>query len=283
MRGRGAGRIGKLRRMAAKRDGEGAAVRLMFAGKMLTFAGAFAVLLAGFAASAADRPRAFLELFTSQGCSSCPAADALLGSLENEDGVYAVTMPVKLWDFLGWTDTLATDTATKRQMAYSVSRGDRDVFTPQMVVNGRKSVLGSDRDEIEETVSRFASEPLPLPIDLSVSGGILTIDVGAADIDIQQAELWLLIVDESTDVPVKGGENRGRKLTYHNVVREMRPVGMWKGKPLRFDLPLSDVEKAPNAGCYVIAQVETFRGPGEVIGAAKLDRLFPARTVKAQR
>ncbi|MEO1103437.1 MAG: DUF1223 domain-containing protein, partial [Pseudomonadota bacterium] len=106
---------------------------------------------------------------------------------------------------------------------------------------------------------------------------------GQADIETQKVTLWLLVVDETVEVPIGGGENRGRKLTYHNVVRSMRPVGMWKGQPLMLDLPLSDLEKRPGAGCYVIAQVETFRGPGKVVGAAKVDSLFPARKVSAER
>ncbi|MEM8664574.1 MAG: DUF1223 domain-containing protein [Pseudomonadota bacterium] len=246
-------------------------------GTLLLLAGAAAMT-----ADAQDRPRAFLELFTSQGCSSCPAADKLLGELE-EDGVLAVTMPVKLWDFLGWADTLATEASTKRQIAYSVARGDRDVYTPQMVVNGQTDVLGSDRAAIEAAVAGEEGAGLPLPIDLSVRDSVLTIRAGEADIQASQVTLWLLVVDEEVNVPIGGGENRGRKLTYHNVVRSMRPVGMWKGDPLALDLPLSDVEKRGGASCYVIAQVETFRGPGRIVGAAKLDRLFPARTVRAER
>lgn len=238
------------------------------------------VLACGLATAAADeRPRAFLELFTSQGCGACPAADKLLAELDARKDVLAVTMPVKLWDFLGWADTLATDEFTKRQMAYSVARGDNDVYTPQMVVNGKHDVLGSDEDAIAAEVARFDG-PLPLPISLSVSGEILSIAVGDAEIGTDRATLWLLVVDETVTVPVEAGENRGRELTYHNVVRRMRPVGMWKGEALTFDLPLADVEKDAEAGCILIAQVETFKGPGRIVGAAALDRLFPARKVE---
>ncbi|WP_420393916.1 DUF1223 domain-containing protein [Acuticoccus sp.] len=224
-------------------------------------------------------PRAVLELFTSQGCSSCPAADAIVGELTQRDDVLAATMPVKLWDYLGWADTLATDHLTKRQIAYSVARGDGDVYTPQIVVNGVTAVVGSDEDAV---VAAIEEASLPLPIELSVEDGILAVAVGDADVSARAATLWFMVLDEEVRVPVSSGENRGRQLTYHNVVRHMRPIGMWKGKPLRFDLPLSDLEWAASAGCAVVAQVETFKGPGRIIGAAELPQLFPARTVEVR-
>lgn len=233
-------------------------------------------------ANAGERPRAFLELFTSQGCASCPAADAMVRSLDDEDGVYAVTMPVKLWDFLGWADTLATETATKRQMAYSIARGDRDVFTPQVVLNGTDDRVGNDMKAIKAAIAEEAREPLPVPIDLSVGENVLHITVGhrgGERGDTRPATLWILVVEERISVPVRGGENNGRKLTYYNVVRQMRPVGIFKGERMTFDLPLSDVEKGARAGCFVIAQEESFKGPGRIVGAARVDRLFPARTV----
>jgi len=236
--------------------------------------------LATAAAAGEERPRAFLELFTSQGCAACPPADDLLGALSDEEDVLAVTMPVKLWDFLGWRDTLATDALTKRQIAYSVARGDRDVYTPQMIVNGETDVLGSDRTAIEDAIRSTGAGPLPLPIELASDEGILSVRVGDADVKADRASLWLLVVDEEVEVPISKGENRGRHLTYHNVVRHMRPIGMWKGEPLSIDLPLSDVEKNAEAGCFVIAQVESFKGPGRIIGAAELKRLFPARKAK---
>ncbi|WMS40833.1 DUF1223 domain-containing protein [Acuticoccus sp. MNP-M23] len=235
------------------------------------------------AANAADAPSAFVELFTSQGCASCPAADALLHRLEKDDGILAVTLPVQLWDFLGWEDTLATKPATRRQMEYSRARGDRDVYTPQMVVNGREDVVGSDHEAILDVVRAAGRNPLPVPIDLEIRSGVLHVDVGAAKTQFDKANLWVFIVDEKVVVPIRGGENRGRKLTYHNVVREMRPIGMWTGGALTLDIPLSDIEKQPRAGCYVIAQVETYKGPGPVIGAAKLDRLFPARPIARRK
>lgn len=246
---------------------------------MFGLVAALALPMAG-GANAKDTPKAVLELFTSQGCSSCPAADALIGELAQRDDVLALTMPVKLWDFLGWADTLATDLVTKRQIAYSVARGDRDVYTPQVVLNGEAALLGSDRPAIEAAIEDAA---LPLPIDLTLARNVLTIKVGKATIEAPTATLWLLVIEEEVRVSVDEGENRGRRLTYHNVVTEMRPVGMWKGKPITLDLPLSDLDKTSTAGCVVIAQVEGFKGPGRILGAALIREMFPARTVDASR
>lgn len=226
-------------------------------------------------------PHVVLELFTSQGCSSCPAADAFVGDLAAHEDVLALTMPVRLWDFLGWADTLASDVLTKRQIAYSVARGDRDVFTPQLMANGEVSMLGSDRPGVLELV-RQHDKPLPVPLSLSLAGDVLTISAGKSDLEAGNATLWLLLIDREARVPIGDGENRGRRLTYFNVVREMRPIGMWKGRPMSFDLPLADVERGPGRGCAVIAQLETFKGPGRIVGAARIAELSPARTVGAK-
>lgn len=226
-------------------------------------------------------PRAVLELFTSQGCAACPPADALLGELSEEEGIIALTMPTKIWDFLGWADTLASDTLTKRQMAYSVAL-DEGVFTPQMVVNGDASVVGSDREAIDAAIEA-TDDLIVLPIDLSVDKGVLSVAVGKAGggADVRETTLWLAVISRVATVPVRRGENRGRELAYYNAVKELRPIGMWKGDPLRLDLPLTDLDKTPGAGCVVFAQEDTFKGPGKIIGAAHLGALFPARDVVA--
>lgn len=236
----------------------------------------------GFAATPAvadGAPRAVLELFTSQGCSSCPPADRLLGELAQSDDVLAVTLPVKLWDFLGWRDTLASQQNTDRQMAYSVARGDRDVYTPQMVVNGLDGVVASDRDAVEQAIAASAAS-MVLPITAGVDRGILSIAVDEARGEVPaEVTLWLLVVEDEVHVPISAGENRGRELVYHNVVREMRPIGMWKGRPMRLDLPLTDLDKRASYGCIIIAQTHSFRGPGRIVGAASVDKLFPARAI----
>src|SRR6185369_13617653 len=106
------------------------------------------------AADVSAEPRGVIELFTSQGCSSCPPADKLAGELARDPSLIVLSLPVDYWDYLGWKDTLALPGHTNRQRAYSKARGDREVYTPQVVVNGVKHVLGSDKTAIENAVAQ---------------------------------------------------------------------------------------------------------------------------------
>src|SRR5271170_78999 len=117
------------------------------------------LLIATFAVARAAEPRALLELFTSQGCSSCPAADKLLGELAADPSLIVLSDPIDYWDYLGWKDTLAMPGHSARQRAYAHMRGDRDVYTPQVVVNGSMDALGSDRGAIEHTIAQTEEKP----------------------------------------------------------------------------------------------------------------------------
>src|SRR5215475_2515412 len=135
--------------------------------------------------------RAVVELFTSQGCSSCPAADRLLGELANDPTLVSMSLPIDYWDYLGWKDTLADPRNTARQRGYSKVRADREVYTPQVVVNGSYHVLGSDRAAIERMIgkSRQNTSALSLPVTLSVGGGRLTATFAS---DGRAAEVWVV-------------------------------------------------------------------------------------------
>src|SRR6202163_4987217 len=125
-----------------------------------------ALIFAG--ASAMAEPRAVIELFTSQGCSSCPPADKLLSELRNDSTLLTLSLPIDYWDYLGWKDTLAMPTHTARQKAYSQARGDREVYTPQVVVNGVAQPLGSDRAEIERAVTQSRNKISTLSVPVQV-------------------------------------------------------------------------------------------------------------------
>lgn len=238
---------------------------------------AIAAVLAGGAAiasAAADGPRAVVELFTSQGCSSCPAADKLMGELSQDPSLITMSLPVDYWDYLGWKDTLALHDHTNRERAYADARGDRDVFTPQVVVNGTAHVLGSDKAAIESAIARTRhnAAPLALPVGMAVADGMVTVNVPAADGPVQ-AEIWLCPITGKVQVTIGRGENRGRTLSYYNVVRRWVKLGDWHGQAEKFTLPLSQLPDAAFSlkdvdHLTVIVQSGPAAKPGLMLGAA---------------
>src|SRR6185369_9857933 len=129
------------------------------------------------AATVSAEPRGVVELFTSQGCSSCPAADKLAGELAKDPSLVVMSLAVDYWDYLGWKDTLALAGHTNRQRAYSKARGDREVYTPQVVVNGVTHVIGSDKGAIEKAVAQTRKQAgtLSVPVALSVAGDQISV------------------------------------------------------------------------------------------------------------
>src|SRR5436309_4397450 len=144
------------------------------------------------AATVSAEPRGVIELFTSQGCSSCPAADKLAGELAQDPSLVVLSLAIDYWDYLGWKDTLALPGHTNRQRAYSKVRGDREVYTPQVVVNGIAHVIGSDKGAIENAISQTHKQPgmLALPVNVSVTGDQISVAVPAAK-DTTKGEIWL--------------------------------------------------------------------------------------------
>src|SRR5579859_806576 len=133
--------------------------------------------------AAAAEPRAVVELFTSQGCSSCPPADKVIGELAKDPSVIALSMPIDYWDYLGWKDTLADSRFSARQKAYSLMRGDRDVYTPQAVVNGTAHVVGSDRAGIEGAIGATSKTDgvMSVPVSMTLAGKQITVSVAASN------------------------------------------------------------------------------------------------------
>lgn len=178
--------------------------------------------------ASAEQP-VVLELFTSQGCSSCPAADALLKEFATRPDVIALSMPVDYWDYLGWKDTLASPKFSKRQRAYAKLRGDGKIYTPQVVVNGRQHAIGSARADIESAIAAGGSDPAFGPVRAKVADATISIEIPSSSRPVDDATVWLVVVQAETRVDVRGGENRGRALTYYNIVRDLLPLGMWSG------------------------------------------------------
>lgn len=227
--------------------------------------------VAFFAASgppAGAEPRAVVELFTSQGCSSCPPADRLLGELAHDPSLVTMSLPIDYWDYIGWKDTLAKPRHTVRQRFYAKTRGDGDVFTPQVVINGLTHAVGSDKAAIEQAIaeSRREGATLNLPVKLAVDNGKLTVNVLGAGSEKASGEVWLCALGTAMPVAIGRGENGGHTVTYHNVVRRWVKLGDWTGAARTFSVPLTDLESADAAA--VIVQAGTADRPGTMLGAA---------------
>ena len=222
--------------------------------KWLAFLG---VLLS---ASAVAQP-AVVELFTSQGCSSCPPADVLLGELARRPGVIALAYHVDYWDEQGWKDRFSLPEATQRQRGYTKRLAKSGAFTPQIVVSGDTSVLGSDRAAVQQAI---AGDRDALALKLSKESG---------NLQIQFAEAWrepmdvylVTYLSEATD-KIRGGENANRTLKHFNVVRSIKKLSSWNGKPQRVAVPLAGLPRDAS-GVAVIMQR---KNQGAVTGAATL-------------
>jgi hypothetical protein len=215
-------------------------------------------------------PKALLELFTSQGCSSCPAADKLLGELAADPSLVVISDPIDYWDYLGWKDTLASPAHSARQRAYARVRGDRQVYTPQIVVNGAMHALGSDRAAIERTIAQTDQKPavMSLPVLLSLGGGTLNVSVQAKGGEHDGGEVWLCPLARAVAVAIGRGENRGRTITYHNVVRRWVKLGDWTGTDATWTVPVSDIETDDVDAAVVMVQEGAHDKPGVILGAA---------------
>ena len=233
---------------------------------------AIAIASAAGTSGFAAEPRAVIELFTSQGCSSCPPADRILAQMAQDPSVIPLSLPIDYWDYLGWKDTLALAGHTNRQRAYARSRGDREVYTPQVVVNGTLHAIGSDKDAIEKAIkkSREQTTPLALSLTVAVAGDKVTVAVpGSAD-DKAQGEVWFCPITKTVAVAIGRGENSGRTVTYSNVVRRWIKLGDWSGKAETFTLPLKDFQNGQIDAVTVIVQSGVASAPRLMLGAAQV-------------
>jgi hypothetical protein len=230
------------------------------------------LLILPIAVSRAAEPRALVELFTSQGCSSCPAADKLLGELANDPTLIALSDPIDYWDYLGWKDTLASPAHSARQRAYARVRGDREVYTPQIIVNGAMDALGSDRAAIDRTITQTdqKADVMALPVLLSLGGNVLNVKVESAKNEHFSGEIWLCPLVRAVAVAIGRGENRGRTLIYHNVVRGWQKLGDWTGAASVFDVPMAQIKSDGVDAAAVMVQEGSRDKPGIILGAAYL-------------
>jgi len=217
--------------------------------------------------AAGGEVRAVVELFTSQGCSSCPPADKLLGELAKDSSIVAMTLPVDYWDYLGWKDTLANARYSARQRAYARKRGDREVATPQVVVNGVVAVVGSDKAAIERAIAQTRSKAMIAPVLVAKTGDNLTVTVAASESDQAKGEVWLCAMAKAVPVTIGRGENNGRSITYHNVSRRWLKIGDWNGKAATWTIPLADIKAEGIDAAAAVVQSGMPDSPGPILGA----------------
>jgi hypothetical protein len=220
------------------------------------------LFLLAWPAGAAAKPPVLVELFTAQGCGSCNDANDYLGKLAERPGVLALTFSVDYWDYLGWTDTFAKPEYAERQKAYVTRLKLREPYTPQVVVDGREEAQGQKTGEVDRLV-RAAVAAARNPPDIRFVGS-RRVDVGSARVAKGGAEVWLIRYDpRAVEVAVKAGDNRGQTVVQKNVVREIRRLGSWRGRPQAYRLPA-----AADAGLKTVVIVQAPRG-GRILGVAQ--------------
>lgn len=215
-------------------------------------------------------PRAVLELFTSQGCSSCPKADAMFEQMGKRPDVVTLAYHVDYWDYIGWRDTFGDAANSDRQRDYAEAWGSSRIFTPQMVVNGKGGVVGSKVDAVN---GALASAALPLTVSLSQQGGDL-IDISVpAKTDLPGGTIWLITFLDRADVAIERGENEGKKVAYTQIVTGRQVLGMWDPKAgARLTLPINEVLTGASNGAVILVQQERSGLPGPILGAASFTR-----------
>lgn len=220
---------------------------------------------AGARAAARETPTepVVVELFTAQGCSGCPEANRVVEALAEEPGVIALTYAVDYWDYLGWPDTFARPEFAERQRDYRTALKIRNVYTPQVVIDGRRQVSGSRAPEVQIAVDEEAARRVfPPQIEFRDTGE--RVGVGSGSTPVGGAEVWAVIYRPGPQmVEVEDGDNRGQTVRHINVVREIHRLGEWRGRPMLYALPEDRGE-----GEAVVVMVQA-KGDRRILNAAK--------------
>lgn len=205
-----------------------------------------------------------VELYTSQGCSSCPPADAILSGMAPRRDVIALALHVDYWDYIGWKDAFADPRYTERQRAYAQVAGAQTIYTPQMIVAGTDHLVGTRAADLAALITRYNAMPQPTQIRVRREGGAVVISADPVAALPKGAILQLVRYTPEETVQIGAGENAGRTITYHNIVTDWRQIDTWDGRSAlsrRIDLPVGQP-------AVVILQEP---GPGRILAAARLD------------
>ena len=197
------------------------------------------------------KPPVVVELFTSQSCSSCPPADRLLGKLAQEDGIIALGYHVTYWDHLSWKDTLSDPAFTQRQYDYSEEAGRRNVFTPELIVNGRTSLIGSREGQVREAIEQARQDIVALQVQFD-DAGRLRVDLPAFAKDQKQLTLSIIAYGPLHEQQIERGENAGRSVAYINPVRQIDQVNLpWSGEPKTVSLPVAAIDNVAGYAIFI--------------------------------
>jgi hypothetical protein len=225
------------------------------------------MLFGSSALAGGTREPIMVELFTSQGCSSCPAADALLGELQARRDVVAISFNIDYWDYIGWRDTLASHENTLRQQAYARVLSSHQVYTPELVVDGRDNVPGNQRDKALMLIESSKTQDVDqrIPVALRLAGEEVEVSIGPGP--KRDATVWMAHTLSAKQVNIASGENRGRVVTYHNNVRSFAAVGKFSGEPLTLRLPTKGQPGENSDGIVVWVQTGEM---GKIYGVAQI-------------
>ncbi len=188
-----------------------------------------ALMTASSPALAGESP-VVVELFTSQGCSSCPPADALLAKLAQRDDVIALALHVDYWDYLGWKDSFGSPAFTSRQRGYAKAAHKRTVYTPQVVVQGERHAVGNQVKDVVQLIADYRDQAQPVALDISRVGDMLEISVKATGASVGRSVVQLVRYMPEQTVTIKAGENAGRRIVYSNIVTRWTRLTDWNGR-----------------------------------------------------
>jgi hypothetical protein len=215
---------------------------------------------------AGEKVTGVVELFTSQGCSSCPPADKILSKLNRDPGVLVLAWHVDYWDYLGWKDTLGVSGATQRQRSYAAGFQSASVYTPQAVVNGATGMVGSKESQIR---SALGNTPFPaFEVHVKRTGSGISVTLPKAEFNGATAIVELINFAPKSVVEIERGENAGTSVTYENAVRKVTKLGVWDGEAKSFD---ASSAKGGQGSAVLIRTLLSTGEAGPVIGAAVLD------------
>lgn len=212
--------------------------------------------------SAQTRP-VVVELYTSQGCNSCPPADELMGMLTERADVIALSLHVDYWDYLGWKDELASPLNTKRQRAYAKVLGERTIYTPQMIVQGQASIVGTHERDLERQIRAFRDQPLLVNLSADRDAAEVSVSLSAVDAAAPASVIYCVEYSPLETVDIERGENAGKRIDYSNIVKMWKKIGVWNGRdPMTINAKLV-------GGMPVVVIVQA-KGNGPILAAMKV-------------